>query len=411
MERPPWSDLHARLHRELRQRALLPQGAGVVVAVSGGQDSIALLRLLLDLQPKWQWRLWAMHGNHGWRPDAAENAAFVADLCQAWGVPCQVVQADPPPTSEAEARAWRYNRLGAMAQSLGATHIATGHTATDRAETLLYNLLRGSGTDGLQALAWKRPLGDSPADAKLTVVRPLLAFSRQTTGTFCRRRGLPLWVDSTNADLSYTRNRLRLEVFPYLKAHIHPRVEHTLAQTAEILTAEVALLDQMTDDLYRAVVKPWAAQPSDKPSLDAQVPNPSNTQPSDKLLLDAQLPNPSNTQPPLDADSLDLTDPDPQLSALPLPLLGVVPPETYAWRIQRSPLRDAPLALQRRVLRRALQHTLTAPITFDQVEKLVTLVTAPNRSQTDPFPGGWVARVEGDYIQIQRADGIITILT
>ncbi|MEB3289341.1 MAG: tRNA lysidine(34) synthetase TilS, partial [Leptolyngbya sp.] len=159
MARPPWSDLHAQIHRELRRRSLLPKGAGVVVAVSGGQDSVALLRLLLDLQPKWQWHLWAVHGNHGWRPDAADNAAFVADLCQTWGVPCQVVRADPPPATEAEARHWRYGILGHAAQALEATHIATGHTATDRAETLLYNLLRGSGSDGLQALAWKRPLG------------------------------------------------------------------------------------------------------------------------------------------------------------------------------------------------------------------------------------------------------------
>lgn len=328
MPHPPWSDLHARIHRELRVRSLLPQGCGLVVAVSGGQDSIALLRLLVDLQPKWHWRLWAVHGDHGWRPDAAENATFVADLCQRWGVPCQVITAETRPATEADARQWRYGILGHAAQSLGATHIATGHTATDRAETLLYNLLRGSGTDGLQALAWQRPL--SPAPPNLTVVRPLLALTRQDTAQFCQQFGLPLWIDDTNTDLTYARNRLRLEVFPLLQRHFNPRVEQTLAHTAEILTAEVALLDQLTEELYAQTVQ-----------------------------------------------NRDLF-----------------------WVIQRSALQPTPLALQRRVLRRLLQQVMTAPVTFDQVEKLVALMSAPNRSQTDPFPGGWLAKVEADQIHL-----------
>ena len=104
----PWSDLHARLHRELRQRSLLPAHSSLWLAVSGGQDSVALLRLLLDLQPHWSWTLQVVHCDHGWRPDSGQNAAFVADLCQGWGVPCQVIQADQPRLKEAAARQWRY---------------------------------------------------------------------------------------------------------------------------------------------------------------------------------------------------------------------------------------------------------------------------------------------------------------
>lgn len=334
MPRPPWSDRHAQIHRGLRGRSLLPQGCSMVVAVSGGQDSVALLKLLVDLQPKWRWRLWAVHCDHGWRPDSAENAAFVADLCQNWGVPCQVIAAETRPTTEAAARHWRYDVLGKATQTLGATHIATGHTATDRAETLLYNLLRGSGTDGLQALAWQRPL--SPDQPGLTVVRPLLDLTRQDTAQFCQQFGLPWWIDSTNADLTYARNRLRLDVFPLLQRHFNPRVEQTLAKTAEILTAEVALLDHLTEELYAKAVQA--------------------------------------------KDSF--------------------------WLIQRSALQSAPLALQRRVLRRLLQQVMTAPVTFDHVEKLVALMSAPNRSQTDPFPGGWLARVDADQIHVlPTADG------
>ncbi|MEB3289345.1 MAG: ATP-binding protein, partial [Leptolyngbya sp.] len=242
-----------------------------------------------------------------------------------------------------------------------ATHIATGHTATDRAETLLYNLLRGSGSDGLQALAWKRPLGQHGTDSALHLVRPLLCLSRQATGAFCQRENLPLWVDSTNADLAYARNRLRLEVFPYLETHVHPRIVHTLAQTAEILTAEVALLEQLTDDLYARVQV--------QPARDRAMPSSIESSPD----------------PP----------PDPQ---------GDTGEPCGDWVLQRDPLQTAPLALQRRVLRRVLTTVITAPITFDQVEKLGTLITAPNRHQTDPFPGGWVARVEDNQIRILRPD-------
>lgn len=326
-----WSQLHAQVHRDLKVRGLLPPGATVVVAVSGGQDSIALLKLLVDLQPKWHWMLQVAHCDHRWREDSAQNAAFVRDLCDQWTIPCRVMTAAAVPPTEDAARTWRYEVLGDMAQDLGATHIATGHTATDRAETLLYNLLRGSGADGLQALAWQRSL--RPETPSIQVVRPLLGATRADTAAFCQRFNLPLWLDVTNQDVAYARNRLRLEVMPHLKQHFNPQVERTLAHTAELLTAEVDLLEQMTQDLYESAVHPHPGG---------------------------------------------------------------------GWQLRRSPLQTAPLALQRRVLRRVLQRTITAPVTFPQVEKLVALIAAPNRSQTDPFPGGWLAWVERDTIWLTR---------
>lgn len=248
----PWSPTHAHLHRCLQQRSLLPVGATLLVAVSGGQDSVALLRLLLDLQPHWHWQLQVGHCDHRWRLDSADNAAFVTGLCQDWGIPCQVLTAPPLAPSEALARQWRYGALGAWAQTQGCTYLVTGHTASDRAETLLYNLIRGSSSDGLQALGWQRPLGgDLP---NLQLVRPLLELTRKDITNFCERLHLPYWNDSTNQDLHYARNRLRLEVLPYLQAHFNARVERTLAQTAEIISAEVALLRTLTTELYQQVV-------------------------------------------------------------------------------------------------------------------------------------------------------------
>jgi tRNA(Ile)-lysidine synthase len=317
-----WTDAHAKLHRRLRATALLPPDSRVLMAVSGGQDSLCLARLLLDLQPKWGWSLAMVHCDHRWRPDSDANAQHVAQLARQWQLPCWLETAAAPPASEAAARRWRYQVLARLAAEHGYTCVVTGHTATDRAETVLYNLLRGSGREGLQALRWQRPI--SPALPQVLLSRPLLGFSRDATGAVCQALGLPVWEDSTNADLSWRRNRIRHELMPYLRSHFNPQIEPTLAQTAEILSAEVDYLEAQTDQLYAALV----------------------TAASD------------------------------------------------GWQIDRAGFQAVPLALQRRLVRRLLQQAMPVAPRFEHIEKLVNLAQAPHRSQTDPFPGNLVARVE-----------------
>jgi tRNA(Ile)-lysidine synthase len=323
-----WSGWHATVHRLLKQRLLLPKESPLLVGISGGQDSVCLLKLLRDLQPKWGWSLQVVHCNHRWRADSSDNAHFVRELCQQWEIPCQVVTADSVPATEVAARHWRYQVFTAGALDHRCTHVVTGHTATDRAETLLYNLMRGSGADGLQALAWQRPLSETYPH--LQVVRPMLMLTRQETAEFCQHFHLAFWHDVTNEDTTYARNRIRLEVMPYLRQHFNAEIESTLAQTAELLTAEVVFLEQMANDLYQQVT-----QPGERDGL---------------------------------------------------------------WRVARSPLKATSLALQRRVMRRVLHQMMTVQVNFDHVEKLVVLINAPNRTQTDPFPGGTLAVVDGDWI-------------
>ncbi|MBE9113047.1 tRNA lysidine(34) synthetase TilS [Nodosilinea sp. LEGE 07298] len=330
MGKVAWSTIHAGVHRRLKVRPMLPQGTAVLAAVSGGQDSVCLLKLLVDLQPKWGWSLRAVHCDHQWRADSAANADFVQQLCQDWGIPCQVVTAGTDYPTEAAARQWRYRVFEEIATQEHCTQVATGHTASDRAETLLYNLLRGSGTDGLQALVRQRSL---TLDGTVSVVRPLLDLTRQQTGEFCRQFNLPVWEDSTNQDTRYARNRIRLELLPYLRSHFNPGAESTLANTAELLTAEVELLETLAGDLYEQTVASATTA-------------------------------------------------------------------TATWRIERSPLRASPLALQRRVLRRVLQQVTLVQVSFEHVEKLVALLSAPNGSQSDPFPGGAIAIVEGDWVVV-----------
>jgi tRNA(Ile)-lysidine synthase len=324
-----WSALHDRLHRTLRQRRLLLKHQQLLVAVSGGQDSLCLIRLLLDLQPKWGWKIAIAHCNHRWREDSTANANYVQHLAETWQVLYYQAIAEIPPRSEATAREWRYCALADIALKQGYTTVVTGHTLSDRAETLLYNLIRGSGSDGLQALTWQRELV-----AGVQLVRPLLNFSRKETATFCRDANLTIWEDTTNQNWHYARNRIRQELLPYLQTHFNPQVEQALAQTAELLQAEVDYLQTEAQRLYtQAVVA-------------------------------------------------DLAD----------------------FRLSRPILKSAPLALQRRVMRQILIAVLPTTPTFEHIEKLTALITAPNRSQTDPFPGGAIAKVEGDWIVLQTVE-------
>lgn len=338
LEKPIWTPLHARIHRVLRQRSLLHPYQRILIAVSGGQDSLCLAKLLLDLQPKWNWYLAIAHCNHRWRSDSTANAEYVEQLAQTWQIPfyCQTVNESLIASiqSEAGARGWRYQALVDIAQQYDCSSIVTGHTASDRAETLLYNLTRGSGTDGLQALTWQRSLSN-----QVQLVRPLLTTTRRETARFCQEFALQPWLDSTNDDLKYARNRIRQELLPYLQQHFNPQIEQTLAQTAELLTAEVAYLEAEADQLYQQAIK-----------------------------------------------TADTVSPSPYLS---------VPPA-----LDRSFLRTTPLALQRRVIRRFLQQTLLQAPDFEQIEKLVALIDAPNQTQTDPFPGGTIARVDGSHIRM-----------
>jgi tRNA(Ile)-lysidine synthase len=245
-----WTPLHATVHQTLRQRQLLQKGQSIVLAFSAGQDSMCLLQILRDLQPKWQWPLAITHCNHRWPPDSDANAAHVTQLARDWGLTYYSFTAPTVLKGEAEGREWRYERLKQLSEDEGFSAVLTAHTASDRAETLLFNLFRGSGMDGLQALAWQRPLS-----LQANLIRPLLTITRPQTAAFCEQFQLPIWQDSMNDDLTYRRNQIRLELLPILRQQFNPKVDLNLAQTAEILQAETEYLDcEARGLLQRAIV-------------------------------------------------------------------------------------------------------------------------------------------------------------
>lgn len=336
-----WTLLHARLHQTLRQRQLLTENGRVLIAVSGGQDSLCLTKLLLDLQPKWGWRIAIAHCDHRWPLDVG-LAAHVQQIAQSWAIPFYLQTAPEVTTSEAAARQWRYQALIEVAQAHGYQDVVTGHTKSDRAETVLYNLMRGAGADGLQALIWQRPLAEG-----LQLVRPLLEVTRTQTFQFCQQQQLPIWEDAYNQDLKYARNRIRQELLPYLQTHFNPQVETALAQTAELLRADVEYLEQAAHQLRQQAMT---------------------------------------------SVSQEEQDTDMRASSC-----GVPP------RLNRLVLRQASLALQRRVIRQFLQETQQAAPRFEQIEEMAALISAPNRSRTSSFPTGAIAVVEGNWIILQQA--------
>jgi len=222
--------LAPRVLEYCRNRALLAPGDRVLAAVSGGADSVVLLHVLQDIRGALDLHLVVGHVDHGLRRDSGEDAAFVEDLARDLGLPFlsrQVCCAAPGRSLEEMARERRYEALQEMAREAGASRIATGHTATDQAETVILRMVRGSGPLGLAAIL--------PATRE-GVVRPLLCATREEVGAYARERGLRWREDPTNRDSRFLRNRVRVEVMPALRA-LNPRIDFALAALAEDLAA------------------------------------------------------------------------------------------------------------------------------------------------------------------------------
>ncbi len=217
--------------------AMLGSGDHVLAAVSGGPDSVALLRALVLLSPRYGLRLTTAHLNHGLRGDEADREeAFVRRLSAGMDIPCITekidasgLQAGTGRSLEEVCREARYRFLEETARRCGAVRIATGHHQDDQAETVLLNLIRGSGPEGLKGIAPVREPG---------IIRPLLGVSRGEILDFLGREGLPYMTDSSNASPAFLRNRIRSRLIPELSAAYNPKIVESLCRTAEILREE-----------------------------------------------------------------------------------------------------------------------------------------------------------------------------
>ena len=240
-----------KVKNTIARYGMLSRGDTILVAVSGGVDSVVLLDLLCRLVGEFSLKLAIAHLDHGLRgEDSRQDAQFVVSLAEGKDLPvirkridvCQVRQEKRLGLEEAS-RLVRRRFLEETARKVSATRIAVGHTLNDRVETLLFNLIRGAGPTGLAGI---RPM--SPP-----YIRPLIETTREEVLTFARAEGLAWREDRTNQDTIYTRNRIRHRIIPLLQ-QLNPRLLETLQRTADLLLEEDKALDVLLDRPWKDVI-------------------------------------------------------------------------------------------------------------------------------------------------------------
>jgi tRNA(Ile)-lysidine synthase len=242
------------------RHSLISPGEGVVVGVSGGPDSVALLHVLHELSDDLEIWLHAAHLNHGLRgAEAEEDSEYVLRLADSLGLAATLEKRDVAEMAHASgmsleqaARAARYEFLEKVADVCGASKIAVGHTSDDQAETVLLNLLRGAGPEGLAGMA----------SARGRIIRPLLDATRQEVEDYCAGKGLAPRFDSSNLSRDFARNRIRLDLMPFLERD-NPALRRHLLRLADIAREENAFLrDIALRELRRLSVKGEAEEPA-----------------------------------------------------------------------------------------------------------------------------------------------------
>jgi len=244
----------------IQEQHLVPRQQKLVVAVSGGADSVCLLHILVKLREKLGIRLHVAHLNHQLRGAESEaDAQYVADLARQFDLPATIERRDVKACQtkqrlslEEAAREVRYTFLAQIAESIGADRVAVGHTVDDHIETILMHLIRGTGTRGLRGLQpssqWQSP------GSSLIVIRPLLQISRQETDAYCRHHRLMPRLDTSNLSLSPLRNRIRQQLLPLLQSY-NPQVAEALLRTARIASDDLAFLDKEVARLWGEITR------------------------------------------------------------------------------------------------------------------------------------------------------------
>ncbi|MDK9709167.1 MAG: tRNA lysidine(34) synthetase TilS [Desulforhopalus sp.] len=240
-----------RVATVIRTNRLAVRGDKVVVAVSGGADSLALLHILATVDLQLQ--LFAVYVNHGLRPlEIPEERVTIARSCQALGVPfftrevdVQQMVAEEGRSREEAARILRYAALEELRQVCDAEHIAVGHTADDQVEEFFLRLIRGSGMKGLSGMQMRRD----------TVIRPLLKETKASLVAYLEMQGVQWCQDSSNLDRHILRNRVRLELLPLLTRDFNPAIRHTVLQTMDILREEEDFLQQQMEAAFARCVE------------------------------------------------------------------------------------------------------------------------------------------------------------
>nr|YP_009315492.1 tRNA Ile-lysidine synthetase [Liagora brachyclada]SCW24150.1 tRNA Ile-lysidine synthetase [Liagora brachyclada] len=245
------SFLHSKLLHNLTSKIPIRNNNSILLAISCGQDSLCLLKLFIDLQHIFKIDLGVVHIDHQWRQDTTQNTEHMLHIVKKTQCPLYLYQLKPKQYSETEFRDMRYQIYINTATNYKYDVIATAHTLSDRTETCLMNLLKGSCVDQLNSLRWQRDL--SPG---IKLIRPLLNFTRTEINWFCKYYKLPIWFDYTNIYYSNNRNRIRHEIIPYLKQYYQIDIEKNINIFLDRSHCETEYLRQITIKIYFLIKHP-----------------------------------------------------------------------------------------------------------------------------------------------------------
>lgn len=244
-----------KLQRLLKKQVLFPQEAVLVAACSGGADSLAMTSLLQSVGCENNWQIFVCHVQHHLRQEEAErDALFVEKFCQERQLPFRRIDVDVLAlagreriSTEEAARKLRYQALKEFCQEVGAIAIVTGHHQDDQAETVLLNLLRGAGTQGIRGMLVRNGL----------IVRPFLGATRAEMEEYCLEQNITWCVDSSNESMEYRRNKIRKELLPILEEY-NPQIKRALATTAYLAAQDQECLDDLADAYLESYLKKTA---------------------------------------------------------------------------------------------------------------------------------------------------------
>lgn len=242
------------VHRTILRHGLIPPKCHVLVGVSGGADSVALLYALHHLRPRLSFALTAVHVHHGLRgAEADADAEFVQLLAWRLGVPCVVEKVNVAQQARREGisvemagRRARHEIFARVAREVGADRVALAHHADDQVETVLLRLLRGTGVQGLGGMAARATVNG------LCLIRPLIEVRHTAAVSFLKAHGLTWREDATNRDIALLRNRVRAELLPFLEEHFSPAVRANVLRTARAVREDQAWLDEVVTPMAQS---------------------------------------------------------------------------------------------------------------------------------------------------------------
>lgn len=221
----------------------------IAVALSSGQDSLCLLKLLVDCLNTKQQHVSAIYIDHQWKNSSQKHAQHIVNISKFTKLPVAIYQMHNVTMSENEARKTRYKILMQHALQEGCDAIILGHNSDDHTETLVSNFLRGTSLNGIANFTIKKKL-----NSQLSILRPLIHFSKAEIGWLCRLCCMPVWSDETNYNISLQRSRIRYELLPYIQNFFNPRIKPILKHFSQLCDLENEYMKENTVKLYTKII-------------------------------------------------------------------------------------------------------------------------------------------------------------